>query len=418
MIVNNTLVYLFQGRTLVIKSDILRVVEIQRETLRNRQAGLGRTALDGLPQLHSHALIISGVRRCGKSTLQFQMLRKKYKKAFYLNFEDPRLYEFEKTDLLRLDEIILESKSKVLFFDEIQIVDEWERYIRQKLDEGFKVVVTGSNASLLSGELGTKLTGRHISKELFPFSFLEFCEYKKKKPSETAVVNYMKIGGFPEYVKRGDDDILKYLLDDILVRDIAVRYGVRDVRSLKRLALYLVSNVGNLVTANKLKTQFDITATSTLTAYLSHLEYAYLMFFVPKFSYSIKKQIGNPRKVYSIDTGLVNVNTISFSEDKGRKFENLIFLHLRRKYADIFYFFEKGECDFVVFEKEAIHEVVQACYDLTRDNLKRELNGLYEALDFFDLKEGTIVTLNQTDRFEENGKVANVVPAHEFLMKK
>jgi len=226
----------------------------------------------------------------------------------------------------------------------------------------------------------------------------------------------MKVGGFPEYVHRGDDDILKYLLDDILLRDIAVRYGVRDVKSLKRLALYLISNVGNLVTANKLKTHFDITATSTLTAYLSHLEYAYLMFFVSKFSYSVKKQIGNPRKVYAIDTGLVNVNTISFTEDKGRKFENLIFLHLRRSFSDIYYFSEKGECDFVVFENETIREVVQVCYDLNRDNLKRELNGLFEALDFFNLKEGTIVTLNQSDSFKENGRIAKVVPAHEFLI--
>jgi len=402
----------------MLKSDINKVVEIQRETFRKRQAGLSRTALEGLPELHAHALIISGVRRCGKSTLQFQLLREKYKKALYLNFEDPRLYEFEKIDLLRLDEIILESKSKVLFFDEIQIVDEWERYIRQKLDEGFKVVVTGSNASLLSKELGTKLTGRHISKELFPFSFKEFCSFKKKNPSENMVLQYLKTGGFPEYVKREDDDILKYLLDDILVRDIAVRYGVRDIRSLKRLALYLISNVGNLITANKLKTRFDISATSTLTTYLSHLEYAYLMFFVPKFSYSIKKQIGNPRKVYAIDTGLVNVNTISFTEDKGRKFENLIFLHLRRMYVDIFYFSEKGECDFVVFERETIREVVQVCYDLNRDNMKRELSGLFEALDFFNLKEGTIVTRNQSDRFEENGRIANVVPSHEFLMTK
>ena len=402
---------------MLLKSVIEQTAEMQRVTLKKKDSGLNRYALEKLPDLSAHVLIVSGVRRCGKSILQLQLLKSKYKNAFYLNFEDPRLYDFEKNDFLRLDEIITESKSEVLFFDEIQIIDEWERYVRQKLDEDFKIVVTGSNASLLSKELGTKLTGRHITKELFPFSYQEYCQYKKEDASEKTTLRYLKSGGFPEFVKRKDEDILKYLLDDILVRDIAVRYGVRDIRSLKRLTLHLISNVGNLVSGNKLKALFDINATSTVMEYLSHLEYAYLLFFVPKFSYSTKKQIVNPRKVYAIDTGLVNANTLSFTDDNGAKFENLIFLHLRRKYEEIYYFSEKGECDFIVSEKEIVQQVVQVCYDLNQDNLERELNGLYEALDFFGMEQGTIVTLNQNDRFEKNGKVANVVPAHEFMTR-
>src|SRR5690606_24660791 len=137
--------------------------------------------------------------------------------------------------------------------DEIQVVDGWERYVRQKLDEGMQLVITGSNASLLSSELGTKLTGRHITKELFPFSYKEYCTFNSVDSSEEALFNYLKTGGFPEYVNTGNDDILHQLFEDILIRDIAVRYGVRDIKTLQRLALYLVSNVGNLVTGNKLR---------------------------------------------------------------------------------------------------------------------------------------------------------------------
>lgn len=415
MIVKTILYFCVKHFAMLLKSTIVQIVQAQRVNLLQKDNGLKREALELLPDLSSHALIVSGVRRCGKSTLLFQLLNAKYQEALYLNFEDPRLYDFERNDFTRLDEIILESNYKVLFFDEIQIINEWERYIRQKLDEDYKIVVTGSNASLLSKELGTKLTGRHITKELFPFSYKEFCLYNETDPSEEMLVQYLKMGGFPEYVKRGEDDILGYLLDDILVRDIAVRYGVRDIKTLQRLTLYLISNVGNLITGNKLKTLFGVGATSTIMEYLSHLEYSYLIHLVPKFSYSLRKQIANPRKVYAIDMGMVNVNSASFTDDNGRKFENLIFLHLRRKYQEVYYFSEKGECDFIVYEKDTIREVIQVCFSLNQDNLDRELNGLFEALEYFNVANGTIVTLNQNDRFERNGRIANVVPGAEYL---
>jgi len=367
-----------------------------------------------LPDLSSHALIVSGIRRCGKSTLLFQLLKGRYPEALYLNFEDPRLYDFEQNDFTRLDEVIKGFNTKVLLFDEIQIIKEWERYVRQKLDEGYKLVITGSNASLLSRELGTKLTGRHITRELFPFSYQEFILFNQSTPSEESLLQYMKTGGFPEYVKQGTDEILNQLFDDILVRDIAVRYGVRDIKTLQRLALYLISNVGKLITANKLKALFEISA-STVQEYLSHLEYAWLLHFVPIFSFSPKKQLVNPRKVYAIDTGLVNVNSGAFTEDSGRKFENLVFLHLRRNYKEIYYFSEKGECDFIVCEKGKVREVIQACFQLTPDNLERELNGLLEALRFFKLKEGVLITANQKDRFEKEGMVVNAIPYHEYI---
>jgi len=408
---------LYQTLFMIPQNVLSQIIKAQSQNIANKDKGLRRDALQLLPNLASHALIVSGIRRCGKSTLLFQLLNSKYTGALYLNFEDPRLYEFEINDFSRLDELIKEQNFSVLMFDEIQIIPEWERYVRQKLDEGFKIVVTGSNASLLSRELGTKLTGRHITKELFPFSYHEFISHQKLSPSTESLISYLTMGGFPEYIKEKNDDILNHLFEDILIRDIAVRYSIKDVRTLQRLAQYLISNVGKPVSGNNLKNMFGMGATSTALEYLSHMEYSYLLHFVPKFSYSLKKQIANPKKVYAIDTGLVNVNSGSFTEDNGRKFENLIFLHLRRTYREIYYFSEKGECDFITFKNGAFHQAIQVCYDLNPDNLERELNGMIEALEFFDIEQGTLVTMSQKDQFEKKGKIINVIPAHEYLLK-
>jgi len=397
------------------KDAISQILISQKENLLLKESGLKREALQTLPDLSAYAMIVSGIRRCGKSTLLFQLLKERYPDALYLNFEDPRLYEFEINDFVKLDEVIRENQNKVLLFDEIQIIDQWERYVRQKLDEGYKLVITGSNASLLSRELGTKLTGRHITKELFPFSFREFNLFNQLEASPDSLSQYLHTGGFPEYVKQHANEILNYIFEDILIRDIAVRYGIRDVKTLQRLALYLISNVGKQITANRLKSMFEVGSTNTITEYLSHLEGSYLLQFIAKFDYSLRKQMVNPRKVYAIDTGMVSVNSGSFTEDSGRLLENLVYLHLRRTYRDIYYFSEKYECDFVVFEKDTIQEVVQVCFNLNADNLNRELNGVMEALTFFNKKEGKIITFRQKDRFEKEGRVIDVIPCHEFL---
>jgi uncharacterized protein len=400
---------------MILTTVLRQIIEAQRQNLNQIDTGLRREALQKLPHITTHALIVSGIRRCGKSTLLFQLLNKKYPNALYMNFEDSRLYEFDHNDFSRLDDVVKSFDTKVLFFDEIQIIIEWERYVRRKLDEGFKIIITGSNVSLLSQELGTRLTGRQISKELFPFSFHEFCSFQKSSANETSLLLYMDLGGFPEYLKTKDADILNQLFDDILIRDIAIRYGIRDLKTLQRLALYLISNTGNLITGNRLRNMFEIGATSTVLEYLSHLESAWLFQYLPKFNYSLRKQLVNPRKVYTIDTGLISINSASFTDDKWRKFENLIFLHLRRKNKEIYYFAEKGECDFIVFSNRKISEAVQACFTLNPDNQEREINGLLEALAFFKLKQGAIVTVNQKDRIEINGKVIHVVPAYDYL---
>lgn len=398
----------------MISKDLLHGMALaQKSDIQKKSLGLERKELNEFPLVESHALIISGIRRCGKSTLLVQLLENQFPEAFYMNFEDPRLYGFKVEDFQKIDKLITENTQTAMFLDEVQVVEGWERYVRQKLDQAnFQIVITGSNASLLSRELGTKLTGRHITKELFPFSFGQFCEFQNLSKSDKSTLQYLTSGGFPEYLKTGRSELLHELFDDLLMRDIAVRYGVRDVKSLQNLAIYLMSNVAKLVSGNNLRKVLEIKATSTVMEYFSYLEESWLFFFVPKFSYSQRKQLINAKKVYSIDTGLVTANSRSFSEDHGRRFENMVYLHFRRKFQEIYYFSEKNECDFVVFDRKGLVELVQVCTNLNPDNLKRELDGLYEAMRFFDKKEALLVTIFQEDEFVQDGFKIKVLPFH------
>lgn len=400
---------------MLLKNEIKKICEQQRIVAENADTGVMRSLLEDFRITDRFACILTGIRRCGKSTFLFQLLALKYQNAFYLNFDDNRLYGFDYTDFSRLDELITESGCRLLFFDELQEINGWEKYVRQKLDENYNVVITGSNATLMSRELGTKLTGRHLDWELFPFSYREYLLATASLQGEQSAKDYLNKGGFPAFIKTGDDRVLSDLFEDILLRDIILRYGIRDVKGLQRLALWLISNTGNQVIATRLKHAAGVSATSTVMEYFSHLESSYLFHFVPRFSHSYRSQMINPRKVYCIDNGLISVNSLSFSDDRGRKLENAVFIHLRSKFKSLFYFTGKQECDFIIVSKGKKPLIIQVCYELNRDNLDRELDGLFEALDFFNTREGSVITLNQTDRFTRNGKIATVMPAWEFL---
>jgi len=332
------------------KLIIEQVIDSQRERLNQSDTGLNRDISD-FSALSSHALIVTGIRRCGKSTLLQQINKTFTAPTLYLNFEDPRLSGFDLSDFNRLHEICIAREINTLFFDEIQNIEKWETFVRFRLDEGYRIFITGSNASMLSRELGTKLTGRHISRELFPFSFKEYLQYTGKGNLVETFGTYQNTGGFPEMIKTGMPEVLMHIFNDIVIRDIALRYGIKHTSILQQLAVWLISNTGKLISGNSLRKIFPIGSSSSIMEYLTYFTEAYLFFFVPKFSYSNKVQLVNPRKVYSIDTGLVAANSISFSDDNGRLLENLVFLHLRRSYSEIYYFSEKKECDFIVFNK-------------------------------------------------------------------
>ena len=398
---------------------------IDEETLQNvaaKQAEIESKRDTGLPRplsvneftLDSHALVLTGVRRCGKSTLMSQRIRRNATDWFYLKFDSPQLVDMELGDSDALDRVIARSGARNLYFDEMHELDGWELYVLQKLDEGFRVCVTGSNASLLKGERATKLTGRHISRELFPFSFKEYCEYLGKPHDWTEIDGYLKSGGFPRFLATRDESILFELFDDIMYRDVVAKHGIREMGAVQRLAAYLIENPGCRFSATRMLKSLNVSVASTVINWCDWFEDAYLFFFVPKYSDSVRAQLVNPRKVYSVDTGLVNVVSRRIVFNDALCFENMVFLALRRKYRDIFYFDDGGECDFVCMEHHLPRVAVQACVKLTKEDSGRETEGLTAAMRRFSFGEGFIVTKSQREDIKVDEGVIHVVPFSDF----
>jgi predicted AAA+ superfamily ATPase len=395
-------------------SELQAVVNEQIDILFSFELGTSRELLKSLPVTNSHALVVSGIRRCGKSVLLHQFIRNEINDVFYFNFADIRLYEFLASDFVLLDEIIRESGKKILFFDEIQIIKGWELYIRQKLDQSVRVIITGSNARMLSVELGTNLTGRHISKELFPFNYREFCSFHGLLYNKESLVSFLDNGGFPEFQKTNNKELLSFLIEDIIFRDIATRHAIRDISGLKNLCIYVMSNTAKLVSPSKLTSIIGVKSPSTVLEYLTYFESSYLLNLVPRFSYSVKGQMLSEKKIYVVDNGLVNVASISASKDTGRKFENAVYWSIRRKTKNIWYYSDGySECDFI-YKLDDDYFAIQVCYEMNGDNQEREINGLLAALKFFNLSEGLILTVDQTDKILIDGYKINVVPAYQF----
>lgn len=396
-------------------SDILAVVNEQKDILYSFELGTPRELLKSLPAIHTHALVVSGIRRCGKSVLLHQFIRNEIEDVFYFNFADIRLYEFTSVDFSLLDEVVKESRKTILFFDEIQLVKGWELYVRQKLDQSLRILITGSNARMLSVELGTNLTGRHLSKELFPFSFPEFCSFFSYESSRESFISWLHKGGFPEFLKTNNTELLSSLIEDIIHRDIATRYGIRDIAGLKNLCIYMISNIAKPFSPSKLTGIIGVRSASTILEFMSFFEASYLLNLVSRFSWSVKGQMLSEKKVYVVDNGLINVASVSASKDMGRKFENSIYWGIRGKTRSIWYFSDGNhECDFI-YKLNEEYFALQVCYELNADNQERELKGLISALRFFELDHGIILTIDQTDKILTEGVRIDVVPAYTFL---
>jgi predicted AAA+ superfamily ATPase len=379
-------------------------------------------------------VVISGIRRCGKSTLLNQIRKERAEKDFYMNFDDERLIRFSVEDFQLLHETFIElfGVQQTFYFDEIQNIQGWERFVRRLHDEGCKVFVTGSNATMLSRELGTHLTGRYIQIELFPFSFAEFLAFKQLSWSESDLFStegkatlaanfgeYFNVGGIPLYVKERNDDYLKSLYESILYRDVLVRNRLISERELLLLVYYLASNVSKLSSYNGLTKIVGVKNANTISSYLSFLQDTYLLFQIAKFDFSLKKQIQNPKKTYFIDTGLIRRLGFFFSEEKGRLLENVVFLELRRRGFEIFYYSNLYECDFVVRQGSSIVRAIQVCYSFDSSETKRrEMNGIKEAMKDLNLSEGFIL-LNDTqeETIEEDGKQIRLLPVWKWLLK-
>ena len=373
--------------------------------------------------------VITGIRRSGKSTL-LKQISKNFKNFYYFNFEDERVLDFSYDDFNNLLEIFFElfGESKVFFFDEIQNIFGWEKFVRRLFEDGYKIFITGSNSKLLSREMASALTGRHIRKELYPFSFSEFISFsnleikknyntKEKAKLKQFFNKYLEFGGFPEALLSQNKEELNQLYQDILIKDIIVRFKIKDSKSFRELSMYLLSNFGNVVSFNNLKNVLNFNSVSTVKSYCEFLEEAYINFLVFKYDYSIKKQIKNNRKTYSIDSGFINNLSQSFSENKGRLFENIVFLELKRRDKEIYYYKDIYECDFVVRNERKIESVIQVCSSLQDQNTRqREINGLISAMEEYNLRQGIIITFDDEEEIEIKNKKIIVLPIYKWLL--
>ena len=399
----------------MLESEIQEVLEYQTESFREIQEGTPREITDKVGLTDHHVRILTGIRRCGKSTALLQIARK-HPFFNYLSFEDPRLSTFVVNDFFKLEKIFGRAgSSELFFFDEIQNVDGWERYVRVLHDKKQKVIVTGSNAKMLSKELGTRLTGRQISLEVFPFSYLEYLAHFNLNAGVESFSGYFQMGGMPEFLNTKNRDVLLNLYNDLIYRDIVVRHSLRSPKVVRELGVYLATNIGKEFSFNNLSKAFELGSSNTVASYISYFEDAYLFFTVSRFSYSLIQQAKNPKKIFGIDTGLITLLSMSFSKDQGRLLENLVFIHFKRMGKEIFYYRQKGECDFIVTTSNKIEMAVQVCYELNTDNLPRAVNGLTEALNELGLYEGFIFTFKQKDELEKDGKTINVIPVWEWM---
>lgn len=378
-------------------------------------------------------IIITGVRRSGKSTLLkilVSELKLKEKSYLYINFNDERFVNFDTEDFQKILDFTIEQNYQdrcMLFIDEIQEVNKWEKWI-DRIKEKHQILITGSNSKLLSKEISTILTGRSMSINLQPFSFREFLDAKNIPYKEfkfdvrqhskirSAFSEYLSRGGIPKVVTEGDERILSELYENIIYRDIIKRFNYRLEKPIKEISNLLLSSISKELSLRNISEVTGITNLLTTKFIIDTFEKTFLFFFVAKFDYSLRKQIQNPRKVYCIDNGFVTKVGFRFSDDKGRMLENLVFLELRKENKEIYYFSGKNECDFLVKEKTRITQAFQVCYTLNADNREREINGLLEAMEKFSLKKGTIMTFDQEERIKKNGKEIIVIPLWRWLL--
>lgn len=379
-------------------------------------------------------IIISGVRRCGKSVLLQQIRYRMPQRDYFMNFDDDRLATFRVEHFQELYEVFVElfGEQDCFYFDEIQNIKGWEQFIRRLYNLGMKIFITGSNARMLSKELGTHLSGCHVAMELFPFTFAEFLLFIGKEgllkdisgtldrgAIQAAFESYLFEGGFPMFLKSKDDLVLKTLYENILYKDVMVRNQLVNEMELKELVYLVVSNVGKLHTYTSLTKVVGLKNSTTVKSYLEYIENTYLLFSLSKLDASVKAQLRNPKKVYAIDNALVRRLGFHFSGDEGRLLENLVFLDLRRRGDELFYHnSSRAECDFVVRDGSRVVQAVQVCYRMdnpeTRD---REIGGLIDALVTYNLSDGFIVTSSAEEEILTGDKTIHVVPAWKWFLR-
>ena len=421
---------------MISKELLKQIISEQRAYFLKKKTGIRREALGriqekiALPHIH----VITGVRRCGKSTLLRQIVHEFFhdRDFYYLNFEDERLLNFEATHFNLVYETMVElfGSHKTFFIDEIQHVDKFDSFVRRFYDQGFRFYLTGSNAGLLQEEISSRLTGRHIDTYLQPFSFSEYLTAKQLtisndslyRSEERAAIKkrfdaYLILGGMPEYTIYQDNEIIRNNYEDIITRDIFLRKKVENIMAAKELYLYLISNFAQRFSYNSLNKIISAISVNTIMNYIGYLEESYFSRLITRFDFSVTKQLANDKKIYICDNAfIVNIST-KVGLDKGWLLENLVLNRLAAQTSDLFYFSGKKECDFIAMDRKQVTSVTRVCWELNESNEKRETEGIHEALEHTGLKTGTMLTYDQEDERIVRDKTIRMIPVWKWLLK-
>lgn len=389
-------------------------------------------------------IVITGVRRGGKSSLMrlicddillnFNVAEQNF---LYINFEDERFIDFNYNDFELLYETFLElenpGRKKYFFLDEIQNIKGWEKWTNRLYEfEDIKIFVTGSNAAMLSSEISSALTGRNRQIENYPFSFKEFLALRnysftekdfysrdRKIELKRLFKEYLRLGGFPEILKTKDPTLSEQYFRDILYRDIISGHSIRNVREIKELCLFIASNIGTIQSYENLKKIIGVKGTSTVKNYLEILENVFLFYMIDLFSYSVKRQIYNPSKIYSIDPALTNSIAFKFSQGLGHIYENIVFLELKRRNKEIYYWKSKKnkEVDFLTKKGRKIEEAIQVSFNISEPKTKeREIAGLIEAKSELKVNNLTIITDDEEGQEKINRSEIKIIPLWKWLL--
>lgn len=382
----------------------------------------------------SEILIISGIRRCGKSVLMQQIRDRLVEKDFFFNFDDERLATFKLDDFQKLQECFVElfGEQHTYYFDEIQNIEGWERFVRRLYNAGNKIVITGSNARMLSRELGTHLTGRYIQVEIYPFSFQEYLAMNEipvnaktlytttgRATMVKSFVKYMECGGFPKFLQDGSVSYLTSLYESIIYRDILTRNGLTNEKEMQELMFYLASNATKRVTYSSLGKVVGIQHPDTIKNYLEYIQQTYLISQLFRYDPSVKKQMMSPKKIYFVDNAIIKRIGFNATENNGVFLENLVFIELKRRGWDVYYYADKKECDFIVRKGLHISDAYQVTLKMDSPQTReREIAGVREAMQAYSLSKGYILTFEgkETINFDD-GTIVEVVPVWEWILQ-
>jgi predicted AAA+ superfamily ATPase len=411
------------------------------------ESGQRRDLLDDVIQISGSDQIvaISGIRRCGKSVFLKQIMMHLIgegvpaQNILLANLEFPAFLQNPTTNIL--DDLwetfhrLHDPKGKVyLFLDEIQAIPQWETWVKYRYDfhKGMlKFYITGSNSRLLSSEFATLLSGRVIEKRLYPFSFAEILSLRQishasrqeQVLNKAQILNvfdeYLNFGGMPEIVQTPSADVRRELLssyfETIIYRDIVPRFAIRDSRAVQNVSLYALENATHQLNFRRMA-EVTHTTRDNVRDFLHYLQQSYMNFLVHKFDFSYKSRVLSMKKSYALDTGFIHALTLRFSPSRGALLENCVFLELLRRYGEVFYYRNAGECDFVVYDQRKGKLAVQVCDTLSDTNRSRELRGLLLGAGYIGAEKAMIITYDQQDTLVKDGVTVEVVPFWRWVL--